>query len=365
MTYIGHGETAYGWGNHAQAGYWGAQNHPSTLAGYGINNAYTKSECDAKFLTIEAFERLFNAMASDGTTKVNHPYSSSVASIKALFGLWTDQYLSALGLNSGGGGGGGGATALTDLVDVSISNPSNGQTLQYNSTTDKWENVNGISASTTWWGRTVSGGAVSGDLDHVGRINMDNYSSIRFMPNGGDGNYWNALLLNTTNTLAIGYGLRLHNCPTDIQGGTISFAVNGGSGSASSSSDNRVNAMTIDANGRVYIQQAAQGLRIGNGLLTWDSTNNAFKVSRISGSSEVAGDIYATGGVSALGMSAGASAIDAMTFGHIHVTSEITVDDEITVANKINLGSGGAYLLVDGSTLKFYDGTTMRTITTS
>lgn len=41
---------------------------------------------------------------------------------------------------SGGGGGGGGSTTLAGLTDADISNPSDGQTLVYNSTTGKWEN---------------------------------------------------------------------------------------------------------------------------------------------------------------------------------------------------------------------------------
>ena len=41
---------------------------------------------------------------------------------------------------SGGGGGGGGSSTLSGLTDVDISNPSNGQTLVYNSTSGKWEN---------------------------------------------------------------------------------------------------------------------------------------------------------------------------------------------------------------------------------
>ena len=40
-----------------------------------------------------------------------------------------------------GGGGGGGATALNGLTDVTISSPSNGQVLKYNSTSSKWENA--------------------------------------------------------------------------------------------------------------------------------------------------------------------------------------------------------------------------------
>jgi len=77
-----------------------------TNQGYAVaSNVYTKTEADAKYMTIAAFENLFNALNSSGN-KVSHPYSSGVDSIKALVGLWTEQYLSALGQNSGGGGGG-------------------------------------------------------------------------------------------------------------------------------------------------------------------------------------------------------------------------------------------------------------------
>ena len=99
---VSKGVTAYGWGNHASAGYatqtWVGQQ------GFALeSNVYSKADADAKFMTIAAFENLFNAIASDGSTKVNHPYATNVASIKAMFGLWTNQYLSALGLNSSGG----------------------------------------------------------------------------------------------------------------------------------------------------------------------------------------------------------------------------------------------------------------------
>ena len=40
----------------------------------------------------------------------------------------------------GGGGGGGGSSTLSGLTDVDISNPTDGQTLVYNSTSGKWEN---------------------------------------------------------------------------------------------------------------------------------------------------------------------------------------------------------------------------------
>lgn len=97
---VNKGVTAYGWGDHANAGY--------ALA----SNVYSKTEADQKFMTIAAFENLFNALDSS-SQKVSHPYSSGVASIKAMVGLWTQQYVSALGLNSSGGGGGGGGTVTS------------------------------------------------------------------------------------------------------------------------------------------------------------------------------------------------------------------------------------------------------------
>ena len=88
----------------------------------------------------------------------------SLSNVEVSVGLWTQQFLSALGLNSGGGGGG--ATALTDLVDVALSNPQNGQVLMYNSSTGKWYNgtvqsggsgtVTSITAGTGLSGGTIT-----------------------------------------------------------------------------------------------------------------------------------------------------------------------------------------------------------------
>ena len=65
------------------------------------------------------------------TTDEETGYVTTVAtvitSIEAKFGFWSQSFISALGQGSGGGGGG--ASALTDLVDVAISNVENGQVL--------------------------------------------------------------------------------------------------------------------------------------------------------------------------------------------------------------------------------------------
>ena len=89
--------------------------------------------------------------------------------------------------SANGGGGGGGASNLSDLDDVSISNPSNGQVLKYNGTSGMWENGTG-----------GAGGADSfADLDDVSLSNLQNgqvpkwNSTLQKWENADDsGNTW-------------------------------------------------------------------------------------------------------------------------------------------------------------------------------
>jgi hypothetical protein len=331
-----------------------------------------------------------------------------LTSIEAKSNFWSSLAISALGQGSGGGGGS--ATALSQLVDVQLSNLQNGQALVYDSTLNKWVNSNvqggstawaditgkpttisgygitdayisngtivignnsitpvtslsgyatqswvqdqgyltssaisdmatktwvghqgfltsvafgdltshpttlsgygitdAVSSATTWWGQSLpSNGVVSGNMTSVGSIEM---SSLLYMANGmsiqfkdSGGNYRNVLTFNASNQLAIGYHVRQQGYVTDIQGGSITFGVG----------VNRVEAMKINSSGLVWVLQGTQGLRIGNGLLTWDSANNALKVSDYNGNSA---NLYALGGVSALGLSSsgGTSSINSLT----------------------------------------------------
>lgn len=81
-----------------------------------------------------AFDELFEKEVVDGKIR-----------IKAKFNFYSVGGVSALGMGGatgGGSGSGGGASALVDLLDVSISNLTKGQVLQYNGT--HWANVSGI-----------------------------------------------------------------------------------------------------------------------------------------------------------------------------------------------------------------------------
>lgn len=78
------------------------------------------------------------------------PTKFSVKLKSGYTGLWTEGWLAAGGVGSGSGGGGG-ASYLNDLLDVDAVNPSNGQSLIYDSAQSKWipglVNTGGVSLS--------------------------------------------------------------------------------------------------------------------------------------------------------------------------------------------------------------------------
>lgn len=102
---------------------------PTTIAGYGITDTYTKTDADNRFVQQSLFDSMF-AKESDGNGGFR---------IKAKYGLYSDEFISARGVNpDGGGSGGGGVYYLHELLDAAISNPASGQALVYNGT--KWVN---------------------------------------------------------------------------------------------------------------------------------------------------------------------------------------------------------------------------------
>lgn len=129
------------------------------LTGYA-----TEVWVNENYLSIEFFSSLFKAYDSAATPNEIEPNdgdTTAITNIKAMFGFWTEQYLSALGLNSAGGGGG--ASSLDDLQDVDISSPTNGQALVYNATSGKWEN------------QTIGGGS-TGTLSSIGLVMPTGFS---------------------------------------------------------------------------------------------------------------------------------------------------------------------------------------------
>lgn len=234
--------------------------------------------------------------------------------------------VSALGQSSGGSGG---ASSLADLVDVQITTPvSNGQALIYDSTSGKWVNGSVSGGSTAWssitgkptslsgYGITdayISGGTITLGSNSItpltsagvtgtfwgnswtnggslsGTMTINNNAMVKFKNTGGTA--MGALTMDTSNNLILGEGLTASGYNTYVRGNIVVIQ----------SGTSHVNALQVLADGTVYLPLSTKGLRIGDALLTWDSTNNALKISATNGTGAV--NLYATGGISALGYS--------------------------------------------------------------
>ena len=285
----------------------------------------------------------------DEYTGLTTTVTTEIADVEVSKGLWTESFLSALGLNSAGGGGG---TVLNEpLASINAAGlaahpSSSGMTVVWNGsawvygtagssssgtvtrvatgtgltggpitssgtiaisseyqtkithgeTAYNWGDhsdagyLTGITSSmvtnalgftplsnaTTFWGQTINNGVVNGNMTDVGSITMRgnlvmNINSL--ISSGG-----NNILQYDGNQTALNYGYRSTK-PAQIYGTEVQFLIG----------------TSIVA--RVYNNGTDSGLRIGDGMIVWDATNNALKVQKYDGTSA---NIYATGGVTAL-----------------------------------------------------------------
>ena len=124
----------------------------SKWTNYSIADMATKTWVGQNYLSIAFFSRLFKAYngTGDSATEVTpNDTTSTIDNIKAMFGFWTDAYVTALG----SGGSISAAVYLSQLADVALSNPTDGQALVYDATTGKWKNgtvSSGVDMSTVW-----------------------------------------------------------------------------------------------------------------------------------------------------------------------------------------------------------------------
>ena len=103
-------------------------------------NVATQKWVDDNYLSIDFFRGVFKVYAQNGEiTPNNTNLLTAATNIKAMFGFWTESYISALGRGNGQAVI---VSALNDLSDVNLSSPQNGQVLTYNYQTGKWVNSN-------------------------------------------------------------------------------------------------------------------------------------------------------------------------------------------------------------------------------
>lgn len=112
------------------------------------SDTYTRAQINEKLnakVDVAFFSRLFGLMDEDGGEIQVNDVETMASSIKAKLGFWTEQYLSALGLNPDAGSTSGGSTTLAGLTDVSITGtPGDGQVLAFDAALGKWKPADAV-----------------------------------------------------------------------------------------------------------------------------------------------------------------------------------------------------------------------------
>ena len=391
----------------------------------------TQSWCRQNLVTIEFFNRLFKSYNGEGQSAVEvvpNDTESTITNIKAMFGFWSEGFISALGQGTGGGGGGG-ASALADLDDVDVTGAGSGYVLVYNGT-DKWVATSKSSylsgyATQSWVNTQISDMATKTWVNNQNYLTSSAISDMAtktwvnnqgfltssaitdmatktwvnnqgFLTSSAISDMatqtWvgqNYLGINATAAKAtklanartlwgqsfdgssnVSGSLSDVGSVTTIDGGDLigfkKLSLNYPSGSNSNGGEilfhfAKVSTATSriieDASGRLFLDASA-GVRIGDGMLVWDSANNALKVQKYDGTSA---NLYALGGVSALGMSAGTmdAVVDSLTIDNggsttalLHMNSQGWLEIDATnigltgalYANGINTRGGNLYM---------------------
>ena len=121
------------------------------LTGYA-----TEMWVEDKYVNKEFFSSLFKAYDANGTEVLPNDTETEIDNIKAMFGFWTEFYISALGT-------GGQSTVglrLAQLADVNVAGVTNGQVLTYDSTSGKWiasTPQSGTDMATVWANLAANG----------------------------------------------------------------------------------------------------------------------------------------------------------------------------------------------------------------
>jgi hypothetical protein len=108
------------------------------LTGYA-----TEMWTDENYVGKEFFSSLFKAYDANGDEVLPNDTETEIDNIKAMFGFWTDFYISALGT----GGQQSVGLRLAQLADVNVAGVQNDQVLKYDATSQKW--VPGTASSGT------------------------------------------------------------------------------------------------------------------------------------------------------------------------------------------------------------------------
>ena len=138
-----------------------------------------KAFFDTRYITVTFWNRLFATY--NGTTQVQANGAGLIDNLKILVGTWTEEFISALGTGSAGGGGG--VAYLSMLEDVTLSNPANGDILQFDG--QNWLNIPMPTTvdMTQVWAALATGGNQQIDASHLATALSGLFTSLAMTNN--------------------------------------------------------------------------------------------------------------------------------------------------------------------------------------
>ena len=166
----------------------------------------TQEWTNLNYVSIAFFSRLFQAY--NGNTAVNpNDTTTAIDSNKAMFGFWTNFYISALGT--------GGASTLglrlSQLDDVNVAGVTNGQVLTWNTSTGKWiasTPSSGVDMATVWAAMAAVDATKKIDNSH---LNLSTFFTD--LSNTND-NKISVTIGGVTKTLTVGYATNAGDAAT-------------------------------------------------------------------------------------------------------------------------------------------------------
>ena len=276
-------DTAYGWGNHANAGY--------ATQSWVTQQGYITSAALNGYLPLSGGTMTGNLHL--GSSAGASPFIYFGDSSYVYIGEDADDHLTIRGSKGINFIVGSGYNVTINSANIATQSwvQQQGYLTQHQSlagyATQSWVQQQGYltshqSVDGTFWGQSwTNHGTVSGNMTNVGNITsntngiINNFSAIELIPASGA-----------------------------VNGGAIYFHYNGATEYASVYiSENNKGILSVQGHGTtgLIIGDADNDyIQIGDARLVWDSANNALKVVKADGS---AVNFYATGGVSALGYS--------------------------------------------------------------
>lgn len=271
-------------------------------------------------------------------------YWNGESNFKIIFGsglnvTWDSH--SQITLSATGGGSGGSTSTSVSWTDVT-NKPS---TFTPSSHTHSASDIIGLSgvkvnnatnADRLLNSRTIWGQSFDGTSDINGNLYMSSAggNSIQILMNNDN------ILDRTNNTLHIGYGLKQYsNGEINLDAYVTKIYTD----NMSNHYDFKSNVFDVNSN------QIHFGSETNGGKISWDAANNAFKIE---------GNVYATGGITALGVSNNATTSNNVDFTFRSVTANtFNVIDSIQLSDNLKLSRNGDdidLVTIDLNTHNFY-----------